>query len=330
MIRNISFIFLSIIFLGCQEQSQNKIAIVIHGGAGTMQKENMTPELEQAYLLKLEEAVRVGYDILKDGGSSKEAVEKTIHIMENSPLFNAGHGAVLTSDGTAELDASFMDGETLNAGAVAGITNVKNPISAAIAVMEKSPYVLLSSKGAEEFASDIGLEIVPNSYFITERRQNQLKNIQDKNEVSFYDSYIKESKYGTVGCVALDVNGNISAGTSTGGRSNKKWGRLGDVPVIGAGTYADNQCCGISATGWGEFFIRNVVSYDIAALVNYKKLNIKEASRIALNKVKDLGGDGGVIVLDKNGDVSMDFNTAGMYRAYINNEGELTVKIYND
>ena len=328
MIRNIIFIFLSIIFLGCQEQSQNKIAIVIHGGAGTMQKENMT--LEQAYLLKLEEAVRVGYDILKDGGSSKEAVEKTIHIMENSPLFNAGHGAVLTSDGTAELDASFMDGETLNAGAVAGITNVKNPISAAIAVMEKSPYVLLSSKGAEEFASDIGLEIVPNSYFITERRQNQLKNIQDKNEVSFYDSYIKESKYGTVGCVALDINGNISAGTSTGGRSNKKWGRLGDVPVIGAGTYADNQCCGISATGWGEFFIRNVVSYDIAALVNYKKLNIKEASRIALNKVKDLGGDGGVIVLDKNGDVSMDFNTAGMYRAYINNEGDLTVKIYND
>ena len=198
MIRNIIFIFLSIIFLGCQEQSQNKIAIVIHGGAGTMQKENMTPELEQAYLLKLEEAVRVGYDILKDGGSSKEAVEKTIHIMENSPLFNAGHGAVLTSDGTAELDASFMDGETLNAGAVAGITNVKNPISAAIAVMEKSPYVLLSSKGAEEFASDIGLEIVPKSYFITERRQNQLKNIQDKNEVSFYDSYIKESKYGTV------------------------------------------------------------------------------------------------------------------------------------
>ena len=330
MIRNIIFIFLGIIFLGCQEQSQNKIAIVIHGGAGTMQKENMTPELEQAYLLKLEEAVRVGYDILKDGGSSKEAVEKTIHIMENSPLFNAGHGAVLTSDGTVELDASFMDGETLNAGAVAGITNVKNPISAAIAVMEKSPYVLLSSKGAEEFASDIGLEIVPNSYFITERRQNQLKNIQDKNEVSFYDSYIKESKYGTVGCVALDINGNISAGTSTGGRSNKKWGRLGDVPVIGAGTYADNQCCGISATGWGEFFIRNVVSYDIAALVNYKKLNIKEASRIALNKVKDLGGDGGVIVLDKNGDVSMDFNTAGMYRAYINNEGDLTVKIYND
>ena len=208
--------------------------------------------------------------------------------------------------------------------------SIKNPISAAIAVMEKSPYVLLSSKGAEEFASDIGLEIVPNSYFITERRQNQLKNIQDKNEVSFYDSYIKESKYGTVGCVALDINGNISAGTSTGGRSNKKWGRLGDVPVIGAGTYADNQCCGISATGWGEFFIRNVVSYDIAALVNYKKLNIKEASRIALNKVKDLGGDGGVIVLDKNGDVSMDFNTAGMYRAYINNKGDLTVKIYND
>tara|TARA_Y100000590_G_scaffold162984_1_gene186855 strand:- start:1008 stop:2000 length:993 start_codon:yes stop_codon:yes gene_type:complete len=330
MIRNFILIFFSIALLGCQERSQNKIAIVIHGGAGTMKKENMTPELEELYLLKLEEAVRVGYEILKDGGTSQEAVEKTIHVMEDSPLFNAGHGAVLTSDGNAELDASFMDGETLNAGAVAGVTNVKNPISAAIAVMEKSPYVLLSSKGAEEFASDVGLELVPNSYFITERRKTQLENIQNKNEVSFYDSYIKDSKYGTVGCVALDVNGNISAGTSTGGRSNKKWGRLGDVPVIGAGTYADNDCCGISATGWGEFFIRNVVSYDIAALVNYKNHNIKEASRIALNKVKDLGGDGGVIVLDKNGDVSMDFNTSGMYRAYINNEGELTVKIYND
>ena len=330
MIRNFILIFLGLILFGCQEQSQNKIAIVIHGGAGTMKKENMTPELEKSYMIKLEEAIRVGYDILKNGGSSKEAVEKTIHIMENSPLFNAGYGAVLNSDGTAELDASFMDGENLDAGAIAGVTNVKNPISAAIAVMEKSPYVLLSSKGAEEFASEVGLEIVPNSYFITERRKNQLKAIQNNDQVSYYDSYIKDSKYGTVGCVALDVNGNISAGTSTGGRSNKKWGRLGDVPVIGAGTYADNKCCGISATGWGEFFIRNVVAYDIAALVNYSKLNIKEASKLALEKVKDLGGDGGVIVLDKNGDVSMDFNTAGMYRAYINNEGELTVKIYND
>lgn len=330
MIRNLILIFLSIVFLGCQERSDNKIAIVIHGGAGTIVKENMTPELEKSYFLKLEEAIRVGHDILKNGGSSKEAVEKTIHVMENSPLFNAGHGAVLTSDGTAELDASFMDGETLDAGAISGVKNIKNPISAAIAVMEKSPYVMLSSNGAEQFASEVGLEIVPNSYFITERRKNQLKAIQNKNEVSFYDPYIKDSKYGTVGCVALDVKGNISAGTSTGGRSNKKWGRVGDVPIIGAGTYANNECCGISATGWGEFFIRNVVAYDIAALVNYKKLNIKEASKLALEKVKDLGGDGGVIVLDKNGDVSMDFNTAGMYRAYINNEGELTVKIYND
>jgi beta-aspartyl-peptidase (threonine type) len=265
MVRNLILIFLSIVFLGCQESSDNKIAIVIHGGAGTIVKENITPELERSYFLKLEEAIRVGYEILKNGGSSKEAVEKTIHVMENSPLFNAGHGAVLTSDGTAELDASFMDGETLDAGAIAGVKNIKNPISAAIAVMEKSPYVLLSSNGAEQFASEVGLEIVPNSYFITERRKNQLKAIQNKNEVSFYDPYIKDSKYGTVGCVALDVNGNISAGTSTGGRSNKKWGRLGDVPIIGAGTYANNECCGISATGWGEFFIRNVVAYDIAA-----------------------------------------------------------------
>ncbi|MBC8307100.1 MAG: isoaspartyl peptidase/L-asparaginase, partial [Pelagibacterales bacterium] len=174
MIRNLILIFLSVLFLGCQEQSENKIAIVIHGGAGTIIKENMTPELEKSYFLKLEEAIRVGYDILENGGSSKEAVEKTIHVMENSPLFNAGHGAVLTSDGTAELDASFMDGETLDAGAIAGVKNIKNPISAAIAVMEKTPYVLLSSKGAEEFASEVGLEIVPNSYFITERRKKQL------------------------------------------------------------------------------------------------------------------------------------------------------------
>ena len=175
MVRNLIFIFLSIVFLGCQESSENKIAIVIHGGAGTIIKENMTPELERSYFMKLEEAIRVGYDILKNGGSSQEAVEKTIHVMENSPLFNAGHGAVLTSDGTAELDASFMDGKTLDAGAIAGVKNVKNPISAAIAVMEKSPYVLLSSQGAEQFASEIGLEIVPNSYFINREKKKPIK-----------------------------------------------------------------------------------------------------------------------------------------------------------
>ena len=281
-------------------------------------------------MIKLEEAVTAGYDILKNGGSSKDAIEQAIRVMEDSPLFNAGVGAVLTNDERVSLDASFMDGENLNAGAIAGSSYIKNPISAAIAVMEKSPHVLLSSKGADDFAIEKGIDTVPNSYFITERRLNSLRRLKDRNSISYEDSFIKDSKYGTVGSVAIDINGNISAGTSTGGTTNKIWGRIGDVPIIGAGNYANNECCGISATGWGEHFIRNVVAYDIAAQMIYKNENIKDASKKSLDKVKATGGDGGVIGLDKNGNVAMEFNTAGMYRAHIDNEGNITIKIYKD
>ena len=325
-------IFLSVLFtISCSmESNKNKIGIVIHGGAGTILKENMTPELENSYMIKLEEAVRTGYDILKNGGSSKDAVEQTIRVMEDSPLFNAGVGAVLTNDERVSLDASFMDGKNLNAGAIAGSSYIKNPISAAIAVMEKSPHVLLSSKGADDFAIEKGIDTVPNSYFITERRLNSLRRLKDRNSISYEDPFIKDSKYGTVGSVAIDINGNISAGTSTGGTTNKIWGRIGDVPIIGAGNYANNECCGISATGWGEHFIRNVVAYDIAAQMIYKNESIRDASKKSLDKVKATGGDGGVIGLDKNGNVAMEFNTAGMYRAHIDNEGNITIKIYKD
>ena len=325
----ISFILLLI--CSCQSsESENNIAIVIHGGAGTILKENMTPELEAAYMGKLEEAVMTGYEILKTGGSSQSAVKETIKIMEDSPLFNAGIGAALTNEETASLDASFMEGKNLNAGAIAGSKYIKNPISAAISVMEDSPHVLLSSDGADEFAIKMGLDTVPNSYFITERRLNSVRKAKKDNMVSFEDRYINDSKYGTVGCVAIDKMGNIASGTSTGGTTNKKWGRIGDVPIIGAGTYANNDCCGISTTGWGEHFIRNVVAYDIAAQIIYDNKSIQEASIKSLDKVVGTGGDGGVIGLDNKGNISMEFNTAGMYRASVDINGKVTIKIYSD
>ena len=325
----ISFILLLI--CSCQSiESENNIAIVIHGGAGTILKENMTPELESAYLGKLEEAVMTGYDILKSGGSIQLAVKETIKIMEDSPLFNAGIGAALTNEETASLDASFMEGENLNAGAIAGSKYIKNPIIAAISVMEDSQHVLLSSDGADEFAIKMGLDTVPNSYFITERRLKSVRKAKKDEIISFEDSLMNDSKYGTVGCVAIDKMGNIASGTSTGGTTNKKWGRIGDVPIIGAGTYANNDCCGISTTGWGEHFIRNVVAYDIAAQIIYDNKSIEEASIKSLDKVMETGGDGGVIGLDNQGNISMKFNTAGMYRASVDKNGNLTVKIYSD
>ncbi len=314
--------------------------IVIHGGAGTILKKNMTPEKEAAYTAKLEEAIKVGHNILKNGGTSLEAVTKTINIMENSPLFNSGKGAVFTNAGTNELDASIMDGATLNAGAVAGVKTVKNPIDAALAVMEKSEHVLLSGNGADLFAAEQGLEIVDPSYFFTENRMNSLKRAQKKAKVeldhdgdnktaSFYDPYIKDSKYGTVGCVALDKNGNLAAGTSTGGMTNKKWGRIGDSPVIGAGTYANNKTCAVSSTGWGEYFIRGIVAYDIAAMMEYKEISLQEAATAVIQeKLTKLGGTGGIVAIDNKGNVAMEFNTAGMYRASMNSEGKLDVKIY--
>jgi beta-aspartyl-peptidase (threonine type) len=331
MMKNFLISLILLLIYSCQStKSENNIAIVIHGGAGTILKENMTTEVESAYLNKLEEAVQTGYEILKNGGSSQSAVDETIKIMEDSPLFNAGIGAALTNEETASLDASFMEGKNLNAGAIAGSKYIKNPISAAISVMEDSPHVLLSSDGADEFAIKMGLDTVPNSYFITERRLNSVRKAKKDDMFSFEYSYINDSKYGTVGCVAIDKMGNISSGTSTGGTTNKKWGRIGDVPIIGAGTYANNDCCGISTTGWGEHFIRNVVAYDIAAQIIYNDKGIKEASINSLDKVMKTGGDGGVIGLDNKGNISMEFNTAGMYRASVDKNGNLTVKIYSD
>lgn len=316
----------------------SEFAIVIHGGAGTILKENMTAEDEAAYKSKLEEAIRIGYGILENGGSSLDAVEKTINVLEDSPLFNAGKGAVFTNAETNELDASIMDGKTLNAGASAGTKTVKNPIDLARAVMENSPHVMLSGKGAETFAQEQGLEMVDSTYFYTENRFQSLQRIKEyetqkqaNNKTAFYDATIKDSKFGTVGCVALDKNGNLAAGTSTGGMTNKRWGRIGDSPIIGAGTYANNNTCAVSSTGWGEFFIRAMVAHDISALMEYKGLNLKDAAKeVIQKKVPELGGDGGIIAVDKHGNIVMEFNTAGMYRASINDKGELYIGIYKD
>ena len=317
----------------------NNFGIVIHGGAGTILKENMDPDLEEQYKVKLEEAIRIGYRILENGGSSLDAVEKTINVLEDSPLFNAGKGAVFTHDKKNELDASIMDGKNLNAGAVASVTTVKNPISLARAVMEKSDHVLLACEGAEVFALEQGFEPMPPSYFYTENRMKSLESVlereksakENESKTTFFDPYIKNEKFGTVGCVALDKNGNLAAGTSTGGMTNKRWGRIGDSPIIGAGTYANNKTCAVSSTGWGEFFIRGVVAYDISALMEYKGVSLKEATReVIQNKLPKLGGDGGVVAIDGAGNVAMEFNTAGMYRASMNKTGKLYIGIYKN
>lgn len=309
-------------------------SIVIHGGAGSIIKENMTPEKEKAYQQKLEEAIKVGYAILKKGGTSLDAVQKTINILEDSPLFNAGKGAVLTYEGINEHDASIMDGKTLKAGASTGTKTVKNPINLARAIMDTSPHVMLSGSGAELFAKEQGMELVDPSYFVTESKidaLNKVKASKANKTASLYDADIKDSKFGTVGCVALDKNGNLAAGTSTGGMTNKRWGRIGDSPIIGAGTYANNNTCAVSCTGWGEFFIRSVVAHDISALMDYKGLPLKEAAQdVVQNKIPKLGGDGGIIAIDKYGNIVMEFNTPGMFRASIDHEGELYIGMYKD
>ena len=312
--------------------------IVIHGGAGTILKENMSDSLEKEYKAKLEEAVRAGHAILERGGTSIEAIEKAINIMENSPLFNAGKGAVFTNAETNELDAAVMDGKTLNAGAVAGVTTVKNPIDLAIAVMNNSEHVMMIGKGAETFAEEQGIEIVAPEYFYTENRFKGLQRVKDSEKTqldhddqktAFLDPFINDSKYGTVGAAALDKHGNLAAGTSTGGMTNKRWGRVGDVPVIGAGTYANNKTAAISGTGWGEFFIRGVVAYDISALMEYGGMSLQEAAQEVIQKKNvELGGNGGIIAIDNKGNVAMEFNTAGMYRAKMNQKGELEIGIY--
>ena len=298
------------------ENDKIDFAIAIHGGAGTITRKNMTPEKESGYRSKLEEALNTGYSILEKGGLSLDAVEATIRIMEDSELFNAGKGAVFTNAGTNELDASIMDGSNLKAGAVAGVKTVKNPISAARKVMEETWHVMLSGDGADLFAKEQNLEIVDPIYFYTQRRWDSLKKIQSE-------------KHGTVGCVALDKNGNLAAGTSTGGLTNKKWGRIGDSPIIGAGTYANNKTCAVSGTGQGEYFIRGNVAYDISAIMEYENLSVGKAARKVISKLSDLGGEGGVIAVDSHGNISMPFNTAGMYRGFRKSNSPAKILIYN-
>jgi len=304
---------------------EKKFGIVIHGGAGRIVKENMSAEREAEYSNKLKEVLETGYKILAKGGSALDAVEAVIKLMEDSPLFNAGKGAVLTEKGVAELDASIMDGKTLSAGAVAGIKHVKSPITLARLVMEKSPHVMMISDGSEEFAKQNGLEMVDNEYFITKERWESYQRALQREE-----ERKKAEKHGTVGAVALDKNGNIAAGTSTGGMMMKKFGRVGDAPIIGAGTYANNNTCGVSATGSGEYFIRIGVAKDISSLIEYKGMGLSEAATEVIKKVGDLGGNGGVICLDKFGNVAMPFNTEGMYRGYYISGEQPIIKMYKD
>jgi beta-aspartyl-peptidase (threonine type) len=314
---------------------KGKTMFVMHGGAGTITRRSMTPEMEQQYRAELEKALRTGHELLAKGGSSLDAVEAAIRILEDSPLFNAGKGAVFTHEGKNELDASIMDGKTLKAGAVAGVTILKNPITAARAVMEKSKHVMMVGRGAELFATKMGLEIVDPSYFWTERRwkalQNELLKEQNPNAeiVPFPDHEVK--KFGTVGALALDQSGNLAAGTSTGGMSNKMYGRVGDSPIIGAGTYADNNSCAVSGTGDGEYFIRLSVARDIAALVAYRGMTVQQAGdEVIQKKLTNLGGEGGVIILDAKGNFAMPFNSEGMYRGWIGEDGVPHVLIYKD
>ncbi|MET3112499.1 beta-aspartyl-peptidase (threonine type) [Pedobacter sp. CG_S7] len=321
-----------------QKQGQ-KYVMVIHGGAGTILKKNMSPEKEKAYTAVLTQALQTGYDALKAGKSSLDAVEATIHIMEDSPLFNAGKGSVFTHDGKNEMDAAIMDGSNQMAGAVAGVSIIKNPISAARAVMEKSEHVMMVGRGAETFARQSGMQLVNPKYFYTKERWNGLQQAMKEDSMkAVLDHHSKgvmklgtlnhDYKFGTVGAVALDQAGNLAAGTSTGGMTNKKFGRVGDAPIIGAGTYANNSTAGISCTGWGEFYIRNVVAYDISAMMEYKKMSVAAAAKAALDKVGKMGGDGGLIALDKNGNVTMPFNTEGMYRGTVTEDGKIEVLIY--
>jgi len=320
------------------------IAIAIHGGAGTILKSKMTPELEKAYHQKLEQALKTGYALLKQGKSSVEAVQAAIVIMEDSELFNAGKGAVYTHHETNELDASIMRGSDLNAGAITGVSRIKNPILLAAEVMEKSSHVMLSGERAQEFAVQQGFDLVDPKYFYTERRWLQLQDVlktdpdasqlsEDEgnklSQTSNSSDWPDDKKFGTVGAVALDQFGDLAAGTSTGGMTNKKFGRIGDSPIIGAGTYADNKACAISATGHGEFFIRAAVAHDICARVLYKKISLQQAAdEVIQEKLKNMNGEGGIVGMSSTGEPIFSFNTPGMYRGYINAKGEVVTAIY--
>ncbi len=306
-------------------QAQQKYTIVIHGGAGVMSRKYMNEERQKEYLAKLDEALQLGQNMLKDGAAATDVVVSVINVMENSPLFNAGKGAVFTHNGKNELDASIMDGKTLNAGAVAGVRNIKNPITAAREVMLHSEHVFLSGKGASEFAKKQGLDIVPNKYFYTKARYESLKKLlkQERKRTN-------SDNIGTVGCVVLDTHGNLCAGTSTGGMTNKRYGRIGDTPIIGAGTYANNKTCAVSCTGHGEYYIRLGFARDVSALMEYKNMSVDGACREEIRKLSELQGTGGVIAVDTKGNIAMEFNTSGMFRGYANSDGKKELAIFED
>lgn len=338
----LNFVLLFTQLTACHSGGENAIqesetfspVLVMHGGAGTITQSRMTPEKEAALKKAMEEALNQGYSILDTGGTAIEAVIQAIRVLEQSPLFNAGKGAVFTSEGTIELDASIMDGANGEAGAVAGVSHIKSPIEAAFYVMTESPHVLLTGKGAEEFARMQGLEMADPSWFYTGERYEQLKKIQGsakfkEQEEGQYAPALINHKFGTVGAVALDRFGNLAAGTSTGGMTNKRFGRVGDSPIIGAGTYADNNSCAVSSTGHGEYFIRYVVAYDIAARMKYEHKPLNEAATGVISELEQKGGSGGVICLDRKGNIAMPFNTEGMYRGYIREENQAVIAFYS-
>ncbi len=301
------------------DEVKQPYALVIHGGAGTIRRGEVSEEKEAKYTDMLATVLKNGESILKNGGSSEEAVVAVIAMMEDSPLFNAGRGAVFTHDGYNSLDASIMNGDDLNAGSVAGVSKIKNPIKAALAVKDKSDHVLLSGAGADEFSIRLSLEVVDSAYFFTQDRWDRLQHIlSEEKETGSINIVNPDDKYGTVGAVALDRNGNITAGTSTGGMTNKRYDRIGDSPIIGAGTYADNRTCGVSCTGHGEFFIRYHVASDVTKRMQYLGESVEIAASTIIENLEEVGGAGGLIALDKNGRVAMPFNTSGMYRGYVN------------
>jgi beta-aspartyl-peptidase (threonine type) len=310
-----------------------KIGLAVHGGAGTIERSRMTPEKEREYRAGLERALSAGYDILKRGGSSLDATEAAVRVLEDDPHFNAGRGSVFTSAGTNEMDASIMDGKTLKAGAVGSVKHVKNPISLARLVMEKSPHVMLDCAGAEAFAKANGIELVDQKYFFTQERWDALQKMKaaEKNKASGAGkSFLitDQDRHGTVGAVGLDKDGNLAAATSTGGTTNKMPGRIGDTPVIGAGTYANNQTCAVSCTGDGEYFIRVAAAHEVSALMEYRGMKLQDATQTALDAVKQLGGTGGLIAIDRKGDIALPFNTNGMYRGYVDPDGKFVIEIY--
>lgn len=310
-----------------------KIGIAIHGGAGTIERSNMTPEREREYHAGLQRALTVGYEILKRGGSSLDATEAAVRVLEDDPHFNAGKGSVFTSAGTNEMDAAIMDGKTLAAGAVASLKHIKNPISLARLVMEKSGHVMMDSEGAEAFAKENGIELVDQKYFFTQERWDALQKIKTAEKGRTRGPgkaflITDQDRHGTVGAVALDQNGNLAAATSTGGTTNKRPGRVGDTPVIGAGTYANNATCAVSATGDGEYFIRATVGRDVSALMEYRGISLNDAAQATLDKVAKLGGTGGLIAIDRQGNITLPFNTAGMYRGHVDPNGKFVVEIY--